>query len=53
MTSYMVKYKYLEEFADVQTSNIGLTLNNVPETVKHLLDQRLLAENFAGLSQVF
>ena len=49
----MVKYKYLGEFANVQTSNIGLTLNNVPETVKHLLDHRLLAENVAGLSQIF
>ena len=35
-----------------QTSNTCLALNNVAETVKHLVDQRLQGGNFAELSQV-
>jgi len=35
-----------------QTSNTCQALSNVPETFKHLEDQRLQGGNFAELSQI-
>jgi len=48
----MAKYKYLHRVTVEKTSNVGLALNNVPETVKHLEDQRLQGGNLAEISQV-
>jgi len=39
--------------ADAKTSNTGMALNNVPETVKLLVDQRLLDGNFTNPLQIF
>ena len=53
LTSYMAKYKYLYRVADALTSKTGMALNNVPETVKLLVDQCLLDRNFADPLQIF
>ena len=53
LTSYMAKYKYLYRVADALTSKTGMALNNVPETVKLLVDQCLLDGNFADPLQIF
>jgi hypothetical protein len=43
----------LHRVTGAQSSNTDLALNNVPETVKLLVDQRLLDGNFANLLQIF
>jgi hypothetical protein len=52
-TIYMAQYKYLYRVADALTSNIGMALNTVPETVKLLVDQCLLNGNFADPLLIF